>query len=185
MGAKMPEEEMQPLVVAWRDANPSIVAFWNAMEKSARYVIKKKASQQVGKVFLYWQDDKMFMHLPSGRNLCYQSPHFSVNRFGNSSIGYYAPSASGQMMVQESFGGKLVENATQAIARDLLAHAMTKLTEHGYSIVFHVHDEAVMEVPIDWGSVEDACTIMGQGPEWSEGLPLRADGYECSSYRKE
>lgn len=185
MGAKMPEEEMQPLVDAWRDANPSIVAFWNAMEKSARYVIKKKTSQQVGKVFLYWQDDKMFMRLPSGRNLCYQSPHFSMNRFGNSSIGYYAPSASGQMLVQESFGGKLVENATQAIARDLLAHAMTNLTEHGYSIVFHVHDEAVMEVPLDWGSVEDACTIMGQGPEWSEGLPLRADGYECSSYRKE
>lgn len=185
MGAKMPEEEMQPLVDAWRNANPHIVAFWNAMEQAARIVIKKKISRQVGKVSLYWQDDKMFMRLPSGRNLCYQSPHFTTNRFGNGSIGYFAPGASGQMLVQESFGGKLAENATQAIARDLLAHALTSLTANGYSIVFHVHDEAVMEVPDNWGSVEEACGIMGVGPDWAKGLPLRADGYECTSYRKE
>ena len=142
MGAKMPEEEMQPLVDAWRAANPNIVAFWSALDRAARTVIRKKTSARVGKVTLYWQDDKMFMRLPSGRNLCYQSPHFTGNRFGSDAIGYYAPNAAGQMVVQETFGGKLAENATQAIARDILAHALLTLEKNGYPVIFHVHDEA-------------------------------------------
>lgn len=142
MGAKMPEEEMQPLVDAWRAANPNIVAFWGALDRAARTVIRRKTSAHVSKVTLYWQDDKMFMRLPSGRNLCYQSPHFTENRFGGDAIGYYAPNAAGQMTVQETFGGKLAENATQAIARDILAHALLTLEKNGYPVVFHVHDEA-------------------------------------------
>ena len=185
MGAKMPEEEMQPLVDAWRAANPNIVAFWNAMDRAARKVIRSKTSVRVGKVTLYWQDDKMLMRLPSGRNLCYQSPHFTMNRFGSDAIGYYAPNAAGQMVKQETFGGKLAENATQAIARDILAHAMLNLDAAGYPIVFHVHDEAVMEMPIGEGSMEDACAVMGQPPDWASDLPLRADGYECAYYRKD
>ncbi len=185
MGAKMPEEEMQPLVDAWRAANPNIVAFWNAMDRAARKVIRSKTSARVGKVTLYWQDDKMLMRLPSGRNLCYQSPHFTMNRFGSDAIGYYAPNAAGQMVEQETFGGKLAENATQAIARDILAHAMLNLDAAGYPIVFHVHDEAVMEMPIGKGSMEDACAVMGQPPVWASDLPLRADGYECAYYRKD
>lgn len=185
MGAKMPEEEMQPLVDAWRAANPNIVAFWNAMDRAARKVIRSKTSARVGKVTLYWQDDKMLMRLPSGRNLCYQSPHFTMNRFGSDAIGYYAPNAAGQMVEQETFGGKLAENATQAIARDILSHAMLNLDAAGYPIVFHVHDEAVMEMPIGEGSMEDACAVMGQPPDWALDLPLRADGYECAYYRKD
>ena len=185
MGAKMPEEEMQPLVDAWRAANPNIVAFWNAMDRAARKVIRSKTSARVGKVTLYWQDDKMLMRLPSGRNLCYQSPHFTMNRFGSDAIGYYAPNAAGQMVEQETFGGKLAENATQAIARDILAYAMLNLDAAGYPIVFHVHDEAVMEMPNDKGSMEDACAVMGQPPDWALDLPLRADGYECTYYRKD
>ena len=142
MGAKMPEEEMQPLVDAWRAANPNIVAFWNALDRAARAIIRRKTSARIGKVALYWQDDKMFMRLPSGRNLCYQSPHFTGNRFGSDAIGYYAPNAAGQMVVQETFGGKLAENATQAIARDILAHALLTLEKNGYPVIFHVHDEA-------------------------------------------
>ena len=185
MGAKMPEEEMQPLVDAWRAANPNIVAFWNAMDRAARKVIRKQEAARVGKVTLYWQDDKMLMRLPSGRNLCYQSPHFTMNRFGSDAIGYYAPNAAGQMVEQETFGGKLAENATQAIARDILSHAMLNLDAAGYPIVFHVHDEAVMEMPIGKGSMEDACAVMGQPPDWASDLPLRADGYECAYYRKD
>ena len=153
MGAKMPEDEMQPLVDAWRAANPNIVAFWNAMDRAARKVIRSKTSARVGKVTLYWQDDKMLMRLPSGRNLCYQSPHFTMNRFGSDAIGYYAPNSAGQMVEQETFGGKLAENATQAIARDILSHAMLNLDAAGYPIVFHVHDEAVMEMPDGEGSI--------------------------------
>ena len=184
MGAKMPEEEMQPLVDAWRAANPNIVAFWSALDRAARTVIRKKTSARVGKVTLYWQDDKMFMRLPSGRNLCYQSPHFTENRFGSDAIGYYAPNAAGQMVVQETFGGKLAENATQAIARDILAHALLTLEKNGYPVVFHVHDEAVIEMPIGQGSLEEACRLMAIAPEWADDLPLRADGYECAYYQK-
>ena len=185
MGAQMPEEEMQPLVEAWRAANPHIVAFWSAMERAARKVIREKHSARVGKIRMFYKDDKLFMLLPSGRSLCYQSPHFTTNRFGNDSIGYYAPSAAGKMVVQESFGGKLCENVTQAIARDLLSHALLNLEAAGYPVVFHVHDEAVMEVPLDFGSVKAACDIMGQPPAWAVDLPLRAEGYCCMSYRKE
>ena len=184
MGAKMPEEEMQPLVDAWRAANPNIVAFWSALDRAARTVIRRKTSAHVGKVTLYWQDDKMFMRLPSGRNLCYQSPHFTENRFGSDAIGYYAPNAAGQMVVQETFGGKLAENATQAIARDILAHALLTLEKNGYPVVFHVHDESVIEKPIGQGSLEEACRLMAIAPDWAEGLPMRADGYECAYYQK-
>ena len=185
MGAKMPEEEMQPLVDAWRAANPNIVAFWSALDRAARTVIRKKTSARVGKVTLYWQDDKMFMRLPSGRNLCYQSPHFTGNRFGSDAIGYYAPNAAGQRVVQETFGGKLAENATQAIARDILAHALLTLEKNGYPVIFHVHDEAVIEMPIGQGSLEEACRLMAIAPDWAKELPLRADGYECAYYRKD
>ena len=185
MGAKMPEEEMQPLVDAWRAANPNIVAFWNALDRAARAIIRRKTSARIGKVALYWQDDKMFMRLPSGRNLCYQSPHFTENRFGSDAIGYYAPNATGQMVVQETFGGKLAENATQAIARDILAHALLTLEKNGYPVVFHVHDEAVIEMSNGQGSLGEACRLMAIAPDWAEDLPLRADGYECPYYRKD
>lgn len=185
MGAKMPEEEMQPLVDAWRAANPNIVAFWNALDRAARTVIRRKTSACIGKVALYWRDDKMFMRLPSGRNLCYQSPHFTENRFGSDAIGYYAPNAAGQMVVQETFGGKLAENATQAIARDILAHALLTLEKNGYPVVFHVHDEAVIEMSNGQGSLGEACRLMAIAPDWAEDLPLRADGYECPYYRKD
>ena len=184
MGAKMPEEEMQPLVDAWRAANPNIVAFWGALDRAARTVIRGKTSARIGKIALYWQDDKMFMRLPSARNLCYQSPHFTENRFGGDAIGYYAPNAAGQMVVQETFGGKLAENATQAIARDILAHALLTLEKNGYPVVFHVHDEAVIEMPIGQGSLEEACRLMAITPDWAKDLPLRADGYECAYYQK-
>ena len=155
------------------------------MDKATRKVSRSRCSARVGKIRLFWKDEKMFMQLPSGRLLCYQSPRMMDNRFGNEGIGFYAPNAAGQMVMQETFGGKLTENCTQAVARDLLAHAMMNLEAAGYSIVFHVHDEAVMEVPNGRGSVEEACAIMGVAPEWAVGLPLRADGYECAYYRKD
>ena len=184
MGAKMPEEEMQPLVDAWRAANPHIVGFWGALDRAARDVIEEHATARVGKLTLFWRDDRMFIQLPAGRRLGYISPRFVPNRFGNSGIGYLAPAANGQLVIQETFGGKLAENCTQSIARDLLAHGMMNLEAAGYPIVFHVHDEAVMEMPIGKGSVEEACEVMARAPAWAEGLPLRADGDEMSFYQK-
>ena len=184
MGAKMPEEEMQPLVDSWRAANPHIVQFWYALGNAASEVIEKHNSVRVGKVKVYWRDNRLLIRLPSGRDLCYLSPRFVVNRFGSRGIGYLAASVNGKMELQETFGGKIVENCTQSIARDLLAHAMQNLEVAGYPIVFHVHDEAVMEVPIGQGSVEEACRIMAIPPDWAQDLPLRADGEEMEFYRK-
>lgn len=126
----------------------------------------------------------MLIRLPGGRDLCYLSPRFVTNRFGSRGIGYLAASAGGKMELQETFGGKIAENCTQAIARDLLAHAMLNLKAAGYPIVFHVHDEAVMEVPIGQGSVEEACRVMAIPPDWARDLPLRADGDEMTYYKK-
>ena len=184
MGAKMPEEEMQPLVDAWRAANPHIVKFWYALGNAASEVIEKHNSVRVGKVKVYWRGNRMLIRLPSGRDLCYLSPRFVTNRFGSQGIGYLAASANGKMELQETFPGRWAENCTQAIARDLLAHAMQNLEAAGYPIVFHVHDEAVMEVPIGQGSVEEACRIMAIPPRWAQDLPLRADGEEMAFYRK-
>ena len=184
MGAKMPEEEMQPLVDAWRAANPNIVRFWNALGNAASEVIEKHNSVRVGKVMVYRKEGHMLIRLPGGRDLCYLSPRFVTNRFGSLGIGYLAASAGGKMELQETFGGKIAENCTQAIARDLLAHAMLNLEAAGYPIVFHVHDEAVMEVPIGQGSVEEACRVMAIPPDWARDLPLRADGDELTYYKK-
>lgn len=184
MGAKMPEEEMQPLVDAWRAANPHIVRFWNALGNAVSEVIEKHNSVRVGKVMVYRKEGHMLIRLPGGRDLCYLSPRFVTNRFGSRGIGYLAASAGGKMELQETFGGKIAENCTQAIARDLLAHAMLNLEAAGYPIVFHVHDEAVMEVPIGQGSVEEACRVMAIPPDWARDLPLRADGDEMTYYKK-
>ena len=184
MGAKMPEEEMQPLVDAWRAANPHIVRFWNALGNAVSEVIEKHNSVRVGKVVVYRKEGHMLIRLPGGRDLCYLSPRFVTNRFGSRGIGYLAAGASGKMELQETFGGKIAENCTQAIARDLLAHAMLNLEAAGYPIVFHVHDEAVMEVPIGQGSVEEACRVMAIPPDWARDLPLRADGDEMTYYKK-
>ena len=184
MGAKMPEEEMQPLVDAWRAANPHIVRFWNALGNAVSEVIEEHNSVRVGKVVVYRKEGHLLIRLPGGRDLCYLSPRFVTNRFGSRGIGYLAASAGGKMELQETFGGKIAENCTQAIARDLLAHAMLNLEAAGYPIVFHVHDEAVMEVPIGQGSVEEACRVMAIPPDWARDLPLRADGDEMTYYKK-
>ena len=184
MGAKMPEEEMQPLVDAWRAANPNIVRFWNALGNAASEVIERQNSVRVGKVTVYRKEGHLLIRLPGGRDLCYLSPRFVTNRFGSRSIAYLAPAGNGQMTLQETFGGKLAENCTQSIARDLLAHAMLSLETAGYPIVFHVHDEAVMEVPDGQGSVEEACRIMAIPPDWARDLPLRAEEDEMAYYKK-
>ena len=184
MGATMPDAELQDIVNAWRAANPKIVNLWSAMDRTARKVVDKKTSLTCGKVTLYWKDANMYMLLPSGRTLCYNGVHYTTNRFGNDSLAYMMPNSAGKMAEVETYGATLVENMTQAIARDLLANAMVNLEAAGYPIVFHVHDEVILEVPYGQSSLDEVCAIMAVPPAWASDLPLKAAGDELTSYRK-
>ena len=184
MGATMPDEELLEIVTAWRAANPHIVAFWSAMDRTARKVVDQKTTLQCGKVTLFWKEGCMFMKLPSKRTLCYRGIGYTTNRFGNPSLCYYMPNNTGKMEPVETYGATLVENCTQSIARDLLANAMLNLEAAGYPIVFHVHDEVILEVPIGQGSLDEVCSIMAVPPAWAPDLPLKAAGDELMSYRK-
>jgi DNA polymerase len=155
------------------------------MDTAAKKVISQRCTVRVGRLSLFWKDNRIFIRLPSGRNLCYIAPRLVENRFGGKSVAYLAAHANGQMMLEETFGGKLVENCTQSIARDLLAHALENLETAGYPVTFHVHDEAVIELPEGVGSVDEACDIMSRAPAWADGLPMSTAGFEAAFYRKD
>lgn len=126
----------------------------------------------------------LFIRLPSGRQLAYPGAGIGTNRFGGESIAFYGPGLGGRFAPQETYGGKLVENITQAVARDLLAHAISLIERAGHAIVMHIHDEVVIDAPATT-SVTDICTLMSTNPGWAPDIPLTADAYECDSYRKD
>ena len=177
----IPEDELKPLVDAWRDANPKIVEYWWAIDRAAKTAIRLRIPQHVGNVHFEMKSGVLFVTLPSGRQLAYLKPRLEENQFGGESITYYGSDTQKHWCRVESYGPKIVENVTQAICRDLLAYAMQNLRE--YRIVAHVHDEVVLEVPVDT-SMEKACEIMGQSPPWLPGIELRADGFEAQFYQK-
>ncbi|NMB01749.1 MAG: hypothetical protein GX971_09620, partial [Firmicutes bacterium] len=119
-----------------------------------------------------------------GRHLTYVKPRIGINSFGSEAVTYEGVGATKKWERIESYGPKFVENIVQALSRDILCYAMRRLNEHGFDIVMHVHDEVVLEVPIET-SVPDICTLMGQTPPWAQGLLLRADGFECNFYKKD
>lgn len=179
------EEELPDLVKQWRTANPHITKLWWDVDAAATKALEEKIETAVGMIRFMYQSKKLFVVLPSGRKLCYMRPDFTCNRFGNRSMCYMGVGENKKWASIETYGPKLVENIVQAIARDLLALAMLRLRNAGYEIVMHIHDEAVLEVPIGESSVEEICAIMGETPDWATGLPLRADGYECDFYKKD
>ena len=178
------ETELKPLVDAWRQSNPRIVRFWWDVDSAAKTCVKEHQSTETHGIKFHYQSGMMFIVLPSGRKLVYVRPRIGENKFGGESITYEGVGEQKKWLRLESYGPKLVENIVQATARDILAEAMLRLDAHGYRIVMHVHDEAVIEAPED-ASLEDICTIMGQAPTWASGLLLRADGYVCDFYRKD
>lgn len=178
------EEELQPLVKAWRAANPNITKLWWEIDSAAIKAIKEKIPQQVGNIKLECTSGILFITLPSGRKLSYIKPQIEMNKFGREGITYEGIGESKRWCRIETYGPKLVENIVQAIARDLLAEAMLNVDKAGYEIVMHVHDEIIVEAPIK-GSIGEVCSLMTLVPPWANGLPLRADGYECEYYRKD
>ena len=181
----VPEDELQGLINDWRNANTHIVKLWTEVGNTAMKAIKEKTIVSLGKLVFMYERGILFIRLPSGRRLSYIKPRIGTNRFGGDSITYMGVSASKKWERLETFGGKLVENIVQAIARDLLASAMMNVANAGYDIVFHVHDEIIAEVPDGQGSVDEMCMLMSINPDWVDGIPLSADGYECEYYRKD
>lgn len=181
----VPEDELQGLINDWRNANPHIVKLWTEVGNTAMKAIKEKTIVSLGKLVFMYERGILFIRLPSGRRLSYIKPRIGTNRFGGDSITYMGVGESKKWERLETFGGKLVENIVQVIARDLLASAMMNVANAGYDIVFHVHDEIIAEVPDGQGSVDEMCMLMSINPDWADGIPLSADGYECEYYRKD
>lgn len=185
MGLKV--DELPELVAKWREANPNIVAYWHKVDRAIKKVITdeyKKSHQTVyvGKIGFKYQSGMLFILLPSGRRLTYVRPRIGVNRFGSESILYEGLDITKKISLIESYSAKFVENIVQAVARDLLMNSISRL--RNYRIVAHVHDELIIEVPMDV-NLGFICEEMAKVPDWADGLILRADGFETSYYMKD
>ena len=176
------EEELQPLVSAWRDSNPSITEFWWAVDRAVKECIKKRVSTETHGIRFDYQSGMLFITLFSGRRLAYVKPRIGENRFGGESVTYMGVGGTKKWERLESYGPKFVENIVQAVSRDILCYAMQTLKN--CAIVATVHDEIIIEADRRM-SVEAVCEQMGRTPPWAKGLLLRADGYECDFYQKD
>ena len=178
----IPEEELQPLVDAWRTSNPNIVNFWWEIDRAVKSAIKMRTSVDVNGIRIFYQSGMLFIKLPSGRTLTYVKPRISENQFGGESVTYEGVGATKKWERIESYGPKFVENIVQAISRDILMYALRTLSH--CCIVGHVHDEIIIEAPTN-ASLDSICEQMGRTPPWIPGLLLRADGYETMFYKKD
>ena len=175
------EEELQPLVDAWRSSNPNITAFWWAIDAAVKQAVIYKTAADTHGFHIYYRGGMLFINLPSGRRLSYVKPRMGVNKFGSDSVTYEG-TTNGKWGRIESYGPKFVENIVQAVSRDILAYAMQTLSD--CFICGHVHDELIIECSPDV-SLEFICEQMAKTPPWIKGLLLRADGYECNFYQKQ
>ena len=176
------EEELQPLVSAWRDSNPSITEFWWAVDRAVKECIKKRVQTETHGIRFSYESGMLFITLFSGRRLAYVKPRIGENRFGGESVTYMGVGGTKKWERLESYGPKFVENIVQAVSRDILCYAMRTL--RNCAIVAHVHDEIIIEADRRM-SLPAVCEQMGRTPPWAKGLLLRADGYECDFYQKD
>lgn len=195
MGASemgLSDEELAELVSSWRTANPAITAFWWAVDQAIKTAIVRGTETRLDTIpgaarallrFAY-QAGTLMIRLPSGRSLVYPGTRmeFSAEK-DQSIITYFGTDAAKKWTRIESYGPKFVENIVQAVSRDILADAMRRLGREGYRIIAHVHDEVIIEA-FPEGSADEVCELMGQGPDWAEGLYLTAEGFESRFYRK-
>ena len=176
------EEELQPLVDAWRTSNPNIVQLWWDVDNAVKTTVRQRLDTETHGIRFRYRSGMLFIILPSGRQLCYVKPKMGTNKFGGDSVTYEGVGSTKKWERIESYGPKFVENIVQAISRDILMYAMRTLS-HCF-IVGHVHDELIIECSMDV-SPDAVCEQMGRTPPWIEGLNLRADGYETMFYKKD
>lgn len=176
------EEELPPLVQAWRNANPNIVNLWWAVDSAATEAVQRRTSAKTHGIRFTYRSGMLLITLPSGRNLTYIKPKIGTNSFGSPCVTYEGIGGTKKWERLESYGPKFVENIVQATARDILCYAMKTLRHT--DIVMHIHDEIVIEADPQM-SLQAVCGQMGRTPPWAPGLLLRADGYETQFYRKD
>lgn len=190
---EIPDDMKPGLVKQWRAANPHIVAFWSKLERACIDTIKSGTSHTInGRIRSHLVSSGgityLQLELPNKRSIYYCEPHMTVNRFGNESIGFYGKNqVTGKWEKQETYSGKIAENCTQAVARDLLAESIERLEANGFEILFHIHDEVV----IDYGggdadeALEKVYVLMSEVPKWAKGLPMAADGWVGAYFKKD
>jgi len=176
------EEELQPLVSAWRNANPMITRLWWDIDRAVKTCVKEKSRTETHGIVFHYQSGFLFLTLPSARQLAYVKPRMGENQFGGEAVTYEGVGATKKWERLESYGPKFTENVVQAIARDILMFAIQTLSH--CDIVAHVHDEVIIECDRRV-SLDAVCEQMGRTPPWAKGLLLRADGYECDFYKKD
>lgn len=176
------EDELKPLVDAWRSSNPMIVDLWWSVDRCVKQTVKERMTTWTHGIWFSYKSGMLFITLPSGRKLSYIKPRIGENKFGGESVTYEGVGTTKKWERIESYGPKFVENIVQAIARDILVYAMNNLSD--YQIVAHVHDEIIIEAPSDV-TIESICNTMSIVPTWASALPLDSDGYVCEFYKKE
>ena len=176
------EEELQPLVDAWRTSNPMITQFWWDVDRAVKDCIRQRVPTETHGLRFDYRSAMLFITFPSGRRLAYVKPRIGENQFGGESVTYMGVSGTKKWERLESYGPKFVENIVQGTARDILCYAMRTL--RNCAIVAHVHDEIIIEADRRM-SLSAVCEQMGRTPSWAKGLKLRADGYECEFYQKD
>lgn len=176
------EDELKPLVTAFRTSNLCIVKLWWDVDRAALKAVKERTVTETHGIRFAYQSGMLFITLPSGRRLAYVKPQIGENQFGSECVTYEGVGSTKKWERIQSYGPKFVENVVQAIARDILCYAINNLKDR--NIVMHIHDELVIETdPSE--SQENICQLMSQSPPWAEGLLLRADGYETDFYKKD
>ena len=181
-GSGMSDAELKQIVTDWRTASPHIVQLWWDVENAAIKAVRDKTETETHGIHFSYESGFLFIRLLSGRRLAYVKPRIGENRFGGDSITYEGIGTGKKWERLETYSGKLVENIVQATARDLLFYSMQTLSQ--YFIVGHIHDEMIIECPKDT-KLDEICQQMARTPDWAKGLLLRADGYECSFYKKD
>lgn len=176
------DTELKQIVTDWREASPHITELWWAVDRAVKKAVKEKTATKTHGLLFSYEAGFLFIRLPSGRRLAYAKPYIGKNKFGGESVTYMGINAQKKWDRLESYGPKFVENCVQGIARDLLMYSMQTLSQ--YFIVGHIHDEMIIECPKDT-KLDEICQQMAITPDWAKGLLLRADGYECSFYKKD
>lgn len=185
------EEELPDIVQRWRNANPRIRDLWYAVEQAALTTMQTAQPQGINGLIFRYEGELMYgqsfltVQLPSGRKLFYPKPFLKENQFGKMAIHYYTVGQQTKKWeVASTYGGKMTENIVQAIARDCLAETLRRIEQLGLQVVFHVHDEVIIDAPMEV-TAEQICDLMAEPISWAPGLLLKGAGFESSYYMKD